>query len=335
MKKTTAILSIFLSISFFVNAQDPHFSQFFSSPLTLNPAFTGKFDGTVRVAGNYRNQWPAFSNVYTTSTLSVDFDILKDKLPDYDRWGIGIIALTDKAGGGVLTSNYVGLSTSYQKTLDEDGFKQIGIGFQGSYGQKRLDDSKLYFEDQLTPYGFTGVTREVFNSENLNVNYFDVNAGLLFSASTDESNNFYIGASMYHINRPHQSFLGASWNIAPRTTVSAGGYFPVSDILTLHTSAIFQYQANATETVIGGALAAPIDSKSEDPSNVYAGLWYRLGDALIPYIGLEFSGMRLGFSYDVNVSSLEAASQSRGGMEISLIYVKKPAGFKGIPCPKF
>ncbi len=335
MKKATAILSIFLSASCFVNAQDPHFSQFFSSPLTLNPAFTGKFDGTVRISGNYRNQWPAFSNVYTTSTLSVDFDILKDKLPDYDRWGIGIIALTDKAGGGVLTSNYIGLSTSYQKALDEDGFKQIGIGFQGSYGQKRLDNSKLYFEDQLTPYGFTGVTQEVFNSENLNVNYLDVNAGLLFSASTDETNNFYIGASMYHINRPHQSFLGASWNIAPRTTISAGGYFPISDILTLHTSAIFQYQANATETVIGGALAAPIDPNSENPSNVYAGLWYRLDDALIPYIGMEFSGMRLGFSYDVNVSSLKAASQSRGGMEISLIYVKKPAGFKGIPCPKF
>ena len=26
-------------------AQDPHFSQFFSSPMTLNPAFTGKFNG--------------------------------------------------------------------------------------------------------------------------------------------------------------------------------------------------------------------------------------------------------------------------------------------------
>lgn len=335
MKKTTAILGWLLIVSFFVNAQDPHFSQFFSSPLTLNPAFTGKFDGTVRISGNYRNQWPAFSNVYTTSTLSIDFDILKNKLPDYDRWGLGIIALTDKAGGGVLTSNYIGLSTSYHKALDEDGFKQIGIGFQGTYGQKRLDNSKLYFEDMLTPYGFTGVTQEVFNTQNLNVNYLDVNAGLLFSASTDETNNFYIGASMYHINRPHQSFLGADWNIATRTTISAGGYFPVSDILTLHTSGIFQYQAAATETVIGGALAAPIDSKSEDPSNVYAGLWYRFGDALIPYIGLEFSGMRIGASYDVNVSSLKAASQSRGGMEISLIYVKKPPGFKGIPCPKF
>lgn len=335
MKKTIAILSLLISLSFFVKAQDPHFSQFFSSPLTLNPAFTGKFDGTLRIAGNYRNQWPAFNNVYTTSTVSVDFDILKNRLPDYDRWGVGIIALTDKAGSGVLTSNYIGLSTSYHKALDEDGFKQIGIGFQGTYGQKRLDNSKLYFEDQLTPFGFTGVTQEIFNNKNININYLDVNAGLLFSASTDATNNFYIGASMYHINRPHQSFLGADWNIATRSTISAGGYFPVSDILTLHTSGIFQYQSQATETVIGGALATPIDPKSENPSNVYAGMWYRFKDAIIPYIGLEFSGMRIGASYDVNVSSLKAASQSRGGMEISLIYINRPAGFKGIPCPKF
>ena len=54
MKKTACILLTFLSTSFFIKAQDPHFSQFFASPLTLNPAFTGKFDGLFRVAGNYR-----------------------------------------------------------------------------------------------------------------------------------------------------------------------------------------------------------------------------------------------------------------------------------------
>jgi type IX secretion system PorP/SprF family membrane protein len=335
MKKAAAILGILLGWSLFTNAQDPHFSQFFASPLTLNPAFTGKFDGTLRVAGNYRNQWPAFNNVYTTSTLSVDFDILKSKLPDYDTWGIGILALTDKAGSGVLTNNYLAVSTSYHKALDEDGFKQIGIGFQGTYGQKKLDRNKLFFEDQLTPFGFTGVTQETFNNENLNINYLDVNAGLLFSASTDESNNFYLGASMYHINRPRESFQGASWNIATRTTISAGGYFPLSDILTLHTSGIYQYQNKSVETVIGGALGAALDAQSASPSNVYGGLWYRLNDAVIPYVGLEFSNLRIGASYDVNVSTLKAGSQSRGGMEISLIYIQKPAGYKGIPCPKF
>lgn len=335
MKKKSGFFTIFLFAAFFANAQDPHFSQFFASPLTLNPAFTGKFDGTLRVAGNYRNQWPAFNNVYTTSTLSVDFPILKNKLPDYDTWGLGILALTDKAGGGVLTNNYMGVSTSYHKALDEDGFQQLGIGFQGTYGQKRLDNSKLYFEDQLTPFGFTGVTQDIFSTQNLNINYFDVNAGLLYTGSTNDANNFYIGASMYHINRPKESFKGGNWNIATRTTISAGGYFPVSDILTLHTSGIYQYQNKATETTIGGALAASIDDQSTDPSNVYIGSWYRINDAIIPYLGLEFAGFRIGATYDINVSSLKAGSQSRGGMEISVIYIKRPTGFKGIPCPKF
>ncbi len=329
------LLAILLLVTFAANAQDPHFSQFFASPLTLNPALTGKFDGTLRVAGNYRNQWPAFNNVYTTSTLSVDFPIFKKRLPDYDTWGIGILALTDKAGGGVLTNNYLGVSTSYHKALDEDGFQQLGIGFQGTYGQKRLNTDNLKFEDQLTPFGFTGVTQDVFNDQNVNINYLDINAGLLFTSSTNEDNNFYIGASMYHINRPKESFKGGTWNIAPRTTISAGGYFPVAENMTLHTSGIYQIQNKATEINFGGALAIAIDPESENPSNFYIGSWYRVNDALIPYLGLEFSGLRLGATYDVNTSSLKAGSESRGGMEISLIYVKRPPGSKGIPCPKF
>jgi type IX secretion system PorP/SprF family membrane protein len=335
MKKKPAILCVLLCMTFFVKAQDPHFSQFFSSPLTLNPALTGKFEGTLRVAGNYRNQWPAFNNVYTTSTLSVDFAIFKKHLPDFDTWGVGILALTDQAGGGILKNNYIGLSTSYHKALDEDGFQQIGIGFQGTYGQKRLDNSKLVFEDQLTPFGFTGVTQDIFSTANLNINYFDVNAGLLYSGSTNAKNNFYIGASMYHINRPKESFKGGNWNIATRTTISAGGYFPVSDILTLHTSGIYQVQNKSSETNIGGAIAAAIDPESANPSNFYIGSWYRIGDAIIPYLGLEFAGLRIGATYDINVSDLKAGSQSRGGMEISIIYVKRPAEYKGIPCPKF
>ena len=330
----TAICFLFIS-SYALKAQDPHFSQFFSSPLTLNPALTGKFDGTLRVAGNYRNQWPAFNNVYTTTTLSVDFHLLKNKLPDYDTWGLGILALKDQAGGNVLTNNYLGISTSYHKALDEDGFQQIGIGFQGTYGQKRLDISKLNYEDMLTPFGFTGVTQEVYQNDNLDINYLDLNAGLLYTSSTNDQNNFYVGASMYHINRPRESFKGGSWNVSPRTTLSAGGYFPLSDIITLHTSGIYQIQNKATETVIGGALAASLDAESENPSNVYIGSWYRFKDAIIPYIGLEFGGLRIGATYDINTSSLKSGSQSRGGMEISLIYVKRPSGYKGIPCPKF
>ncbi|MBN9350955.1 MAG: PorP/SprF family type IX secretion system membrane protein [Chitinophagaceae bacterium] len=336
--KIIAPLTILMLLCFTakVNAQDPHFSQFFASPLTLNPALTGKFDGNLRVAGNYRNQWPALNNVYTTYTVSVDFRIMKNHIPSNDTWGVGILALKDQAGGNILTDNYVALSTSYHKALDEDGFQQIGIGFQGSYGQKRLDQSKLYFEDMLTPFGFTGITQEVFNNQNLNVSYLDLNAGILYSGSTSDDNNFYVGASMYHINRPRESFMAADWSIGTRATVHAGGFFPVADNVRFHASGIFQVQNKATETVIGGAFAAAIDQQSENPSNVYFGSWFRFNDALIPYVGLEFSGMRIGATYDINISSLRPASQSRGGMELSLIYVKRPSeGGRGIPCPVF
>ena len=79
-------------------AQDPGFSQFFASPLSLNPALTGKFNGVVRIAGNYRNQWPSINNAFITSTVSVDAPILRNKLPENDTWGIGLMAMTDKTG---------------------------------------------------------------------------------------------------------------------------------------------------------------------------------------------------------------------------------------------
>ncbi len=336
MRKFFFAINVFC-LSFVAQAQDQHFSQFFASPLTLNPALTGKFDGTLRVAGNYRNQWPAFNNVYTTSTLSVDFSILNKILPENDTWGVGLIALTDKAGGGVLTNNYIGISTAYHKALNEDGFSQIGIGFQGMYGQKRLDWTKLIFADQLTPLGFdlSVPSADISTLNNPNISYFDVNAGIIYTASTNDKNNFYLGASMYHINRPKESFKGGNWNISARTTISAGGYFPVSETITLHTSGIYQLQGKATETTLGGALSSSLNNDDNNPTSVYAGVWMRVKDALIPYLGLEFAGMRIGATYDINISSLKAGSQSRGGMELSLIYIKKPVGGKNVPCPKF
>ena len=338
MKKLVLIFYIVCCSCYISRSQDPHFSQFFSSPLTLNPAFTGKFDGILRVAGNYRNQYPAFNNAYTTGTLSVDFPIFQNKLPEFDTWGLGFIALNDQEGAGVVTNNFFGISSAYHKALNDDGFSQLSAGFQATYGQKRLDFSKLYFEDQLTSNGFdlSVPSADIATLTNPNIKYVDVNAGVIYSTSTNNQNNFYGGVSMYHINNPKGSFTGGYWNIPARICVSAGGYFPLSDILTLHTSGIFQTQSKATEITLGGAIAARLNNLNADKgSSIYLGTWVRLNDAIIPYIGLEFKGMRIGTSYDINYSSLKPGSLSRGGMEISIIYVKQAAESRGIPCPKF
>jgi type IX secretion system PorP/SprF family membrane protein len=320
-----------------LQAQDPHFSQFYASPMTLNPALTGRFDGTFRLAANYRNQWPTINNAFTTATASVDMPIMANKIPEFDTWGVGIIGLSDQSGNKILRNNYVGISTAYSKGLDEDGFHQLSVGFQGVFASKRLDVSLADFEDELTSLGFTGVTSEVFSNQQVNVSYFDLNAGILYTGSTDGYNNFYVGVSMYHVNKPKETFIGGNYYLQPRMTFQGGGYTPFGTNKTLHGSIIHQRQAGSSETVLGGAVSMNLNGEEEKPTEVYAGLWYRWNDAVIPYIGLEVANIRVGFTYDVNMSTLRTASNSRGGAEISLIYINKPGdpNLKKTNCPKF
>jgi len=340
MKKLLFTLLVFTNLVTVSLAQDPNFSQFFASPLTLNPALTGKFDGIFRVAGNYRNQWPSINNAFVTKTASADFHLLPGYLADIDRWGFGVLFMNDQNGNGALTTNQFSLSTAYHKGLDEDGYHQIGVGFQGSYTDKRLNVAILDFEDELTALGFTGTTSEIFPQSGLQVKYMDINAGILYNGSTNGYNNFYLGASMYHINRPKETFQGGQFYLNSRTTLQAGGRLPMNQFNAIHFSANYSFQANANNLMFGGAYALNLNYDEENPVNVYLGSWARfnnVSDAIIPYIGLEFGDVHLGATYDVNISSLQPASNSRGGIEISLIYIKKPVdrSLKKLNCPKF
>src|SRR5436190_24167665 len=101
MRKYILILPALL-LTGLLKAQDPHFSQFFASPLTLNPAFTGKFDGSWRLAANHRDQWPSIPKAYVTTSASIDFPIMKKRIPANDVFGVGISGLTDASANSIL-----------------------------------------------------------------------------------------------------------------------------------------------------------------------------------------------------------------------------------------
>jgi type IX secretion system PorP/SprF family membrane protein len=328
------VLILVVVVALQAHAQDPHFSQFFASPLTLNPAFTGKFDGEWRLAVNHRDQWPSIPKAYVTSSASFDKGIMKTKLPDGDVFGIGVSGLTDASANGQLKLNYGSLSLSYHKALDEDGYNTIGAGFQGTYSSMIIDEGKLTFEDMLRQNGFTGARTDYLSNGSAQ-SYVDLNAGVLFSGSSNGDNNYYAGVSVYHINKPKVGFKNADYQLQSRVTIHGGGAIPMSDVLTFNGSFIHQIQAKASETTLGGALSYTLNQDEAAPSNVFIGSFVRLNDAVIPYIGLEVKGLRIGASYDVNISSLKSATASRGGSEFSLIYIKRKSESKGIPCPKF
>jgi type IX secretion system PorP/SprF family membrane protein len=303
----------------------------------LNPAYTGKFNGTYRFSGNFKKQWPTVNNAFTTSTAAIDFSILDKNLPDNDTWGVGLMAVNDQSGNKILNNSFYTLSTAYTKTLDEDGMHQLAIGFQGTYASKRLDLRRADFEDELTALGFTGMTTEAFTNSPFPINYLDINTGFMYSLSTNGDNSFYIGGSVYHVNRPSESFNGGNYLLNTRTTLHGGSYFPLGQYAFFHASIMHQVQGVAKETIAGAAFSYTMGGSAENPFELYAGAWYRFGDALIPYMGIEVNHFRIGVSYDINTSTLKPASFSRGGTELSIIYINPfsdPLKRK-INCPKF
>jgi type IX secretion system PorP/SprF family membrane protein len=336
--KQLLLFIVFYSFVFLAKAQDPHFSQFFASPLTLNPAFTGKFNGNYRAAINHRNQWPEINNAFVTSTGSIDFQVLKNKMNSNDVLGVGFNFLSDNSANGAVKFNYISGSSAFHKSLDEDGNKTFSVGLQATSSNFLINTTKLVFEDQLTTLGFTNPnTGETFNGNTLQKSYIDVNVGLLYNNFNPESqSSYYVGLSIYHVNRPQINFTGLKYLLNPRYTLHGGGFYPFSEVVGLHISGLHSSQAGSTETLLGGAFQLNTGGYySNNPVLVYVGSWYRFNDALIPYIGLEFSNTRLGLSYDVTTSNLKTAAVNRGGIELSLIYTNQPNTDRPINCPKF
>ncbi len=95
--KKVLLFAVGICLAGLVSAQDIHFSQFYMSPLNLNPALTGVMNCNMRVVGNYRNQYASILKSNAFNTYSVSYD---QKIPvgRYDYFGVGGTLWGDKAG---------------------------------------------------------------------------------------------------------------------------------------------------------------------------------------------------------------------------------------------
>lgn len=312
-------------------AQDPHFSQYFSSPLTFNPAFTGYFDGKQRLALTYRNQWANTGDPYTTATASFDTKILQNHIGSNDRWGFGVHALYDKSAGGIFQDQYLSLSTGFHKGLDAEGDQSIGIGIQATMARSSIDFGRIYYNNQFAGSGFDISIPSGENINNRSVTYMDLNAGLLYNFKDERGNHFSFGTAMYHIMKPKLSyFSNTSSGIASRYAAHAGANLFVNETDNLFFSSHIMMQGGATEYVLGSAYGF---SLGDTDNTLYLGAWWRIADAWYPYAGLRTPDFQLGLSYDITGSDLKRQQKYAGSLELSFQYFFTPGSRKkGIPC---
>lgn len=312
-------------------AQDLHFSQFFNSPLTTNPANTGFIpDANYRIGINYRNQWSSVPVPYKTYSVYGDAQLLRDKW--YYGWlGVGGVLLQDEAGEGVLKSTKIYGSLAYHQLLGNNSL--LTLGFNAGLTMKRIDASKLVFPNQFNDafgkWFFDGMLPSGENFSATSIQYFDLQAGLNYAYFPTDNIYLNLGASVHHLNTPKESFLKDGTNEVPRRYIGfLNASIKVSPNVIVNPNVYYTTQTKASEAV-GGAWVAYNLSGEGGQYQLLGGAYYRWKDSFIPLIGYQLKQWRLMFTYDVTTSAFNVANKRRGAYEISLTYLGLYSGQPG------
>ena len=335
MKKIFTIL--FCLTCLVSSAQDPEFSQYYTAPLYLNPAFTGTATDH-RLIANYRNQWPSVSNGFVTYAFSYDYNLAGLNS------GLGVMLMTDKAGSANLKSTTINFQYSYKVNLSEEWMLSSGLNF--GVGFRNIDFNKLVFGDQLAFDADGNVPSDDPILSNLNsTSYFDFGGGLLAY-----NRKFWLGFSASHLNRPNRSLLEEEAQIPIKTSFHGGvriplyhGPFKKDRVAAIAPSFVYKKQGQFDQLDLGAYFLY-------EP--VVVGLWYRgipirqnvsdnvSQDAVVVIIGFQLSKVELSYSYDLTVSELGPIAG--GAHEIALKYKldiigssKSKKRERYIPCPTF
>ena len=320
MKKIIYIF--FLLISDELSAQDFTFSQFYEQPLLRNPSLAGIFNGDIRVSMQYRDQWGSITVPFRTSSLSIEHKTAIGKGNDFIT--IGSQMSVDGAGDIRLNRTQILPALNYHKSLSGNKDSYLSLAFMGGPVFSQFDPTQIKFGDQYRSNGFSSSNPTLQVLSGSGYNYWDLSTGISYTTVFGTALRIYVAGGISHINKPIIKSLATSINdaILPRHNFNVGinGKINDRDYITAFADYISQ---NGNKQIIGGVLygfSTTANYNEDEPNIFYIGSFLRWGDALIPVIKLSFNHLKIGISYDVNVSSLKTSSNWRGGLEISMSY---------------
>jgi type IX secretion system PorP/SprF family membrane protein len=339
MKKLILILIVISPISC-VMGQDIHFTQTSNTPLLINPAAAGVYDGWERVVINQRNQWLGAGTQFMTTSVAADANFFKDEIKRKAHLGVGLLFYNDIGGDSRFGTQSALLTLSGILPVGKAG--TLSTGIQGGYGSKSMNVNNLTFSSQWNGVNFD---KSILSGEGnvASFQYMDASAGMYYvydggksSFKRNEDFKFQIGFSGYHLNRPEMKFTTVTGDRMYSKWVGHAGI--VSDIfnsdLAIDASVVQVFQGPHSETILGTILKYRFANGTKytghyQDAYVGFGAYYRLKDAIAPSIMIDWKGFRFGMSYDVTVSQLRKA-YSGGSLEFSLSYTNlKTALFKG------
>lgn len=328
-----AFVLIHLGIS--LPAQDIHFSQYYASPLSLNPALTGYFDGDWRIMDSYRSQWRSIAAPFVTNALGYDQQYYYHN----NHFSYGAMLVSDRSGEIHLTVNKFYATGAFHKNIN---IHDLSAGFQLGYVDKRISLNDLSLPEQFNigtgAFDNSQPRSEVFPDEN--ISYPDINIGGLWSVKLNRFQPV-VGLGLFHITRPKESFYEKNFKLPTRKIMHFSGKWDVSRKVSLVPHSLMITTTKVSDMVLGTNIEYRLKQDSKDTS-IFAGVSYRDGfkrnsDAVIAVVGVKYRNYYAAFSYDINISELIEATNRRGAFEIVFIYIARNSrpSKKQIPCDRF
>lgn len=320
-----------------IKAQDIQYSQYYNNPLYLNPAFAGASPAH-RIVLNHRLQWPNLPRVFSNSSFSYDANVKGLNS------GFGILLNADKAGTANLRSNSLSFNYSYTVSFGNKWVFRPGVSF--GIVSRDVDFQNIVFGDQID---FNVPGSASFDPDASLIegsNYYDIGAGGLFY-----NKKYWLGFSVFHLNKPNNSLLNGSTTLDRRMTIHAGARFPLDNPMfrgdrypSFAPGIIYKLQGEFQQMDVGASF-------SYQPFSI--GLWYRglpflktietqsSSDAVVLMFGLEYEKFQFGYSFDMTISGLGA--NTGGAHEFSMQYIfefksnpkRVKKRLKYLPCPAF
>lgn len=296
MKKIFCFLFLYIiAILAAIAQQDPQFTFNKMTQLSVNPGFAGN-EGVVNGLILNRYQWVGFPGAPKTLLFSVD---ASNTLLGFES-GVGFNILSDELG--FQKNIAVKLDYAYRKktTLGD-----LGIG--ASFGFYNIAFKGAWFAptgDLWTPPDIDNIVPK----DGVSQMAFDLGLGVLL-----KSKDYYIGASVTHLNQASIVFADAPSDYLARQYYVSGGYnismsdplFEIQPSVLIKTDMV-SYQADMTIDLVY-------------KKRYSAGLNYRIKDAVGVLLGFEMvNGLKIGYAYDITTSVI--ATVSDGTHEFYLGY---------------
>lgn len=325
-----------------INAQDRHFTQFYASPIILNPALTGNYDGKYRASIIYRNQWSSIiDNPFTSYSMAFDVRFNTVEKKGQDALGMGLMFFSDKMGTSDFSTNQMNITAAYHKSLTIYSKKYLSAGFQMGIAQRSVDYDDFTFQDQFDGLsGYNGTTLEELPRNNHT--FADLGVGIFYTSSPKRGYAFNMGLGVNHVNFPDVSFDETTVDrLHAKFSTQIGGEAKMSNKVSILPRFVASLQGPHMEANIGTNFKFLLSDY--DGMFLYVGSWVRPVldaestmslDAAVFLTAIEYQNFRLGLSYDINLSRLISVTSGRGAFEISFAFVGN-YGNDNVVCPTF